>query len=186
MIIGVSDGQIMAQALSGLFAESYRNFEFHKAPFLDITNVPNDLCALADIVICSEVLEHVSRPVEPAFEGLHKMLRNQGRLVMSVPHKSGDVSHLEHFPVLTDVRLDRASGVLHGKLINTGEDVSFKNLVFHGGAGETLEHRVFSEKSLVSYLEKAGFTKIRKTRNHRLLGIHFEPWSRVWVARKTT
>lgn len=65
-----------------------------------------------------------------------------------------------------------------------GELLEFSNLIFHGGIGATLEYRVFSEDSLVEALTEAGFRNLQKIANHPILGIIWEPWSRVWIAQK--
>jgi len=65
-----------------------------------------------------------------------------------------------------------------------GNPQEFGNLVFHGGAGSTLEYRVFSEDSIEEELLACGFVKLEKQGNVRCLGIIWEPWSRVWVAQK--
>ncbi len=54
----------------------------------------------------------------------------------------------------------------------------FRNLVFHGGPGTTLEMRVFSENSIIQHLRNAAFTAIK---------VHREPdfahgiwWPQTW------
>ena len=41
-----------------------------------------------------------------------------------------------------------------------GKKETFKNLVFHGGPGNTLEMRQFSKKSLIDHFYRAGFSKV--------------------------
>jgi hypothetical protein len=65
-----------------------------------------------------------------------------------------------------------------------GKMREFSDLIFHGGAGSTLEFRVFSENSLRNYLERAGFTNIKVQANKKIIGASWEPWSRVWTAQK--
>ena len=90
--------------------------------------------------------------------------------------------HVEHFPAMQNSQLVTQYGVtvLNGEDIN-GIKLSFGNLIFHGGIGATLEYRVFSEDSLVNCLSSAGFSNLRKNRDSKLLGVFWEPWSRVWV-----
>jgi fructose-bisphosphate aldolase class II len=59
------------------------------------------------------------------------------------------------------------------------------DLVFHGGAGSTLEYRVFSEDSLRCNLIASGFVNIELQKNYRIFGIVWVPWSRVWIAQKS-
>jgi hypothetical protein len=183
-IVGVSDGASIESAFKVRFRNSYKNFEFHKEPFLDITKVDIVLESSTEIVTCSEVLEHVAPPIDKAFLGLYKLLKPGGWLILSVPHRGVNAVHEEHFPVMTNVELiDTPPKVLRG-IDLLGNNREFFELVFHGGAGATLEYRVFSESSLRSHLENSGFTSIEVQSDIRLFGCVWEPWSRVWVAQK--
>ena len=184
-IIGVSDGGKIYRALTRKFQSRYSNFEYHTEPRLDIADVPVSYHAIAEIVTCSEVLEHVEPPIEPAFKGLNLLLKKGGYLVLSVPHSKKSIAHIEHFPILRNSKIESKNGipVLSGESLS-GEYLEFDNLVFHGGAGSTLEYRVFSEDSLRDHLSKAGFVNIRPIKNYRFFGILWQPWSRVWVAQK--
>jgi hypothetical protein len=184
-ILGISDGHLTSTILSKIYRKGYTNYHYHLDPKLDITNVPASLFGKADIISCSEVLEHVAPPINKAFEGLYKLLRENGTLVLSVPHTDGFGVHVEHFPVMQNSQLVTEYGVtvLNGEDEN-GIKLSFRNLIFHGGIGATLEYRVFSEESLVNYLSSAGFSNLRKNRDSKLLGVFWEPWSRVWVGIK--
>lgn len=185
MVVGVSDGGVTEKFLKSRYGVRYTNYHFHQQPHLDIKNPPVTLEGSASLVVCSEVLEHVSSPVHMAFEGLFKILKPGGYLVMSVPHTDDSGVHLEHFPEMSSFELDMSEAVpvLRGTDLK-GEHFESRNLVFHGGIGETLEHRVFSETSLISHLRGAGFQDISYTGNSNIYGIVFEPWSRVWVAKK--
>lgn len=183
-LTGVSDGASIWKVLTSKFKANYKNFEYHIEPRLDITNVESAMECTADIVSCSEVLEHVQPPVEAAFTGLNVILKKGGFCVISVPYREKGHPHIEHFPVLTYSQIDLSG---EPKLIGktaTGEIIEFGNLVFHGGAGSTLEYRVFSEDSLRSKLLSSGFVNIEIQKNHRIFGIVWEPWSRVWIAQK--
>ena len=183
-LIGVSDGESIYKVLTSKFRTNYKNFEYHIEPRLDITNVKSTLECTADIVSCSEVLEHVQPPIDAAFMGLNLILKKGGHLVISVPHRGKGSPHIEHFPVLTESELDLSDEPkLRGKSL-MGEKLEFSDLVFHGGAGSTLEYRVFSEDSLWANLLASGFVNIKKQKNYRVFGIVWEPWSRVWVAQK--
>ena len=153
-------------------------------PFLDITKVDEILESSTEIVTCSEVLEHVEPPIDKAFLGLYKLLKPGGWLILSVPHRGAGAAHEEHFPVMTNSELiNEPFKVLRGIDLE-GNNREFTELVFHGGAGATLEYRVFSESSLRSNLEISGFTNIEAQSDKRLFGCIWEPWSRVWVAQK--
>lgn len=181
-VIGVSDSEVTSLALSRRLGSKYKNYQYHEEPFLDITKPGLSLFSSADIVICSEVLEHVPAPVGLAFDGLAKILKASGTLIISVPHSLKNSRHIEHFLELRNPELIDGSKY-RGQTVE-GKIITYENLVFHGGAGATLEHRVFSEESLIRELEKAGFQNLKKLGNKKLFGIDFEPWSRVWIATK--
>jgi SAM-dependent methyltransferase len=184
-ILGISDGHLTSTILNKIYGKNYANYHYHLDPKLDITNVPVSLFGKADIISCSEVLEHVAPPINKAFEGLYKLLKENGALVLSVPHSDGLGVHVEHFPTMRKSQLVTENGVavLIGEDAN-GVKLSFRNLIFHGGIGATLEYRVFSEVSLVNALNSAGFSNLRKNRDQKILGVFWEPWSRVWVGVK--
>jgi SAM-dependent methyltransferase len=182
-IIGVSDGHVMEKILKKLYRSNYANYHYHQDPRLDITQVPQDLYGSADIISCTEVLEHVAPPVSLAFSGLRKILKEHGKLILSVPHSDSFGKHIEHFPEMTNTELILGD---NPKLIGTlreGERTEFTELVFHGGVGFTLEYRVFSAASLREHLLRAGFNNLRLNRNRRALGISWENWSRIWISQ---
>jgi hypothetical protein len=184
-IIGVSDGYLMETILKKIYRSNYQNYQYHIEPILDITQVPWELHGSADIISCSEVLEHVAPPIDLAFSGLSNLLNSGGTLILSVPHSDASGDHVEHFPVMKTFEVDlvdtpRLKGILIG-----GEEVEFNNLVFHGGIGATLEYRIFSQASLDKYLKLSGFKSSQVIDNKKFLGILWEPWSRVWVCKKT-
>lgn len=184
-ILGVSDGYLTSTALTRIYKKRYTNYHYHIEPKLDITDVSQSLCASADIVSCSEVLEHVQPPIQKAFDGLYQILKPDGVVVLSVPHTDINGEHIEHFPVMTDSGLfERGSRyVLVGRGLD-GQMFEFLDLTFHGGIGTTLEYRIFSQKSLIKFLESSNFKKLLSCKNMRLFGINWEPWSRVWTAIK--
>lgn len=183
-IVGVSDGAPIESAFRDRFGSIYKNFEYHAEPFLDITKVDEDLKSTADVVTCSEVLEHVQPPINLAFEGLFKLLKPGGWLILSVPHRNADFPHEEHFPIMSNVQLIFKPNQVLKRIDLEGNEREFLELVFHGGAGATLEYRVFSEVSLLNYLLESGFKNIQTRTNNRLIGCVWEPWSRVWVAQR--
>lgn len=139
----------------------YINTFFHKAPRLDITD-PNPMwIGKCDFVMSSDVLEHVAPPVSRAFRNILLLLKPGGVLVLTVPYtKLGDT--VEHFPALHDYRLEMRND--KRVLVNVtaqGQIQEFDQLVFHGGEGETLEMRVFSEAAVLRELQQAGFVDIR-------------------------
>ena len=154
----MSDEELYSKLLEEKF--SYTNTFFHDEPYLDITNPPPNLSGRFDFVICAEVMEHVPPPIERAFKNLHALLRPGALLVFSVPYTDQDET-LEHFPEL--YRFEILGGAKERYLVNTtreGRTQTFRDLVFHGGRGATLEMRVFSRTGVLKVLEGSGFCDI--------------------------
>jgi SAM-dependent methyltransferase len=161
--VGMSDPLPLAALLGRRMA--YANTYYHCEPRLDVC-APADHAGRYDLVVCSEVLEHVPPPIEPAFTGLHDLLRPGGLLVFSVPYRS-DGETTEHFPGLHDYEILVRDG--EHVLRNTTHDARLeehRDLVFHGGPGETLELRLFALPDLLARLEDAGLVDVR---------VHAEP-----------
>lgn len=140
---------------------NYLNTFFHKEPRLDITISDSLWHGQFDVVISSEVLEHVVPPVSVAFANLWQLLKPGGLLILTAPYRKEGAT-VEHFPALHAFELTQAAG--HWCLFNTtreGCQERYENLVFHGGPGSTLEMRVFSESGLLHDLTEAGFIDIR-------------------------
>lgn len=155
---GVSDADLVANALSQKL--DYQNTFYHQAPLLDVTSpAPGDV-ASCDVLICSDVLEHVSPPVQRAFDGMRKIIRPNGFLLLTVPCNAS-ASTTEHFPNLHDYRIQEQDGkrTLVNRTID-GRVEHFDNLVFHGGPGETLELRHFALNDVERHLRDAGFTTV--------------------------
>lgn len=138
----------------------YTNTFLHKPPCLDITDPDPAWIGKCDFVISSDVLEHVPAPVSRAFENTARLLKPGGLLILTVPYaKTGD--GIEHFPALHNYRFETRNG--KRMLVNItaqGQKQEFDNLIFHGGEGETLEMRVFSESAVLQALQQAGFVEI--------------------------
>jgi SAM-dependent methyltransferase len=186
--IGMSDAPEMAQRLAEKF--EYTNTFYHQDPRLDIADPsPEHILEHTgryDFILSSEVLEHVSPPVERAFVNLNRMLKPDGLLLFTVPYRI-DGRTAEHFPELHEYALASPGG--RTVLVNRRRDGSlevFENLTFHGGAGSTLEMRVFTETSLKEILATAGFTSSRiASEDLPEFGVlHEETWSLPMAGRK--
>ncbi len=180
--IGLSDSITYALTLADKFA--YINTHFDSEPRLDIANVPPVDVARYDFMIASDVFEHVAPPVSRAFSNARRLLKSGGVLIFSVPFMMvGDT--VEHFPDLHDYRLvDSAVGWWLENRTTDGRTQSFTELVFHGGAGSTLEMRQFALAGLEREFAAAGFSRLRVAGEAFLAhGIFWpEPWSVPMIA----
>ncbi|TAN37729.1 MAG: methyltransferase domain-containing protein [Verrucomicrobia bacterium] len=157
---GMSDWGGYARPLTRCL--NYTNTFYHKEPQLDITNIPDDQCNTLDFLISSDVLEHVAPPVALAFINARRLLKPGGLFLLTVPWVMEGETR-EHFPDLYDFEVlhsGHPNAVLHNRTAD-GRQQEFHNLVFHGGAGATLEMRLFSRAGIVRNLEQAGFMDIQ-------------------------
>jgi SAM-dependent methyltransferase len=171
---GMSDHPALAAALGRRM--SYTNTFYHCEPRLDVS-APGDHAGRYDLVVCSEVFEHVPPPVEPAFAGLFELLRPGGLLVFSVPY-SAEGETRELFPDLHryEVVAEGGGHVLRNTT-RDGRVQEFSDLVFHGGPGETLELRAFALPDLLTRFAAAGFTDMRVHREpHFEHGVWWPGW----------
>ena len=160
--IGLSDHQLMSRHLARHL--DYHNTFFHQEPLVDVTKPSSTRLESVDFLLSSDVFEHVLPPVQAAFDGAFAMLRPGGWLILSVPHVPAGMSEwtTEHFPELHEWSIERDS---NGEriLVNVTSDgvrQVFDSLVFHGGSGETLEMRLFEERSILAHLAAAGFENV--------------------------
>ncbi|MDX1463056.1 MAG: glycosyltransferase [Marinirhabdus sp.] len=137
----------------------YTNTYYHQDPHFDIS-APLDpkFEGTLDFLISTEVFEHIAPPVSLAFENAHRLLKPTGILIFTAPYTLLSETQ-EHFPELHQYEIIQhsdAKPILKNITLDGREQV-FDNLVFHGGSGNTLEMRVFSENGLLSEFRKAGF-----------------------------
>jgi len=154
--LGISDSDVYSARLEKCF--SYTNTFYHREPRFDLSRPDEKEFGKYDFVICSDVLEHVPEPFERAFLSLSSLLKPTGILILTVPY-SLEPETVEHYPGLVESAFAEINGqtVLVGRLAN-GEYRVFDRLNFHGGAGSTLERRVFSDRSVRRGLAAAGFS----------------------------
>ena len=155
--VGLSDWIGYADPLSQKL--DYENTYYHQEPMLDIMIAP-EVEGTYDFLFSSDVFEHVPPPAFTAFQNSHSYLKKNGSLVFSVPYNNFGET-LEHFPDLNEYFIDYLGDKpILKNLTKNGLRQEFNNLVFHGGAGETLEMRVFSLPSLTNLLLESGFQSI--------------------------
>jgi SAM-dependent methyltransferase len=161
--LGMSD----AGGYTALLEErlDYVNTWYDREPRLDITAVPEALAERHDLVISSDVLEHVLAPVQRAFDGLARLLRPGGVLVLTVPSVPG-ASTVEHYPDAVDYAVSTEDGSTVVDLTRLDGSVHrAADPVFHGGSGATLEMRVFGLDAVLDHLRAAGFSGYRVLRD---------------------
>ena len=184
--VGLSDWETYAGPLAGRLG--YTNTYYHKEPRLDIVRGDPAREGSLDFLVSTDVFEHVPPPISTAFESARRLLRPGGLLVFSVPYVEGSETR-EHFPELHRHELVKEGGksVLRN-VTRDGREQVFRDLVFHGGEGETLEMRVFSEGSLLRELEAAGFHEVRiRGEPDFEHGVYWPmPWSLPLTARRAT
>ncbi len=157
--IGMSDWITYALRLEETF--KYQNTFYHQEPKLDISNINSKLEETLDFIVSTDVFEHVLPPVDIAFLNVFKMLKSKGKFIFSVPYTFNEETD-EHFPDLNEFSIIRENKTAVLKNITKdGKEQTYKDLVFHGGDGSTLEMRVFSKNSLLKKLKSAGFNDIK-------------------------
>lgn len=183
--IGMSDWDTYAKALANRV--SYVNTYYHKEPKLDITDIKDRDESTLDFILTTDVFEHVLAPCSRAFENSYKLLKPGGHLVMSVPYSLENEDNQEHFSDLHDFKIVEKNN--RRVLINetsTGNIQEYDNLIFHGGEGDTLEMRLFSEAGLIKNLKDAGFDEIQFMKDPCFeYGVYWpHTWSLPVIARK--
>ena len=122
-----------------------------------------------------------------AFCGARDLLKAGGLLVLTIPYDLDRDRDREHFP---DLHRWAVSPDADGRqtLVNQtidGRIQTYRDLVFHGGNGLTLEMRRFSLGWILDELNQAGFHSIQvEDASHAEFGIHWiNPWSLPITAR---
>jgi SAM-dependent methyltransferase len=157
--MGLSDWLGYAEALAQKL--DYTNTFFDQEPRFDITEVDPAMAGTLDFLVSSDVFEHIAPPVSRAFDNAYKLLKPGGVLVLTVPYSLRAATD-EHFPDLHDYEEAEEGGEkILKNVTRDGREQVFRDLVYHGGAGATLEMRVFCKDGLLRELDLAGFTQVR-------------------------
>jgi SAM-dependent methyltransferase len=181
--IGLSDEPLYANTLANKLG--YLNTFYHRDPQFDITDSACGESSSLDFIIATEVFEHIPPPIQPAFNNLARLLKPDGFVVFSTPWRP-DGYTTEHFPDLYRWTLTKIGEeyVLVNKT-RSGKYELFDELVFHGGAGQTLEMRLFSRPSLEQHFLAAGLQAEFPSEPCLKYGIIFnKPWSLPCILRK--
>jgi SAM-dependent methyltransferase len=157
--LGMSDKPCYASLLQEKF--DYQNTFYDREPRVDFSRPPTSLYGTLDFVLSADVLEHVAPPVETTLTEVFRLLKPHGFLVATVPCSAGEMLR-EHYPDLYEYRILPLGGA--PVLVNRRRDGQLEvtaDLVFHGGAGATLEMRQFTAAALHQKLLATGFTDTR-------------------------
>lgn len=155
-VVGLSDHPAI-EKFSETLKCNYTNTFFNEIPELDISNPGDDWLGVADVLISSDVMEHVMPPLSRAFRGHFDVLKPGGKMILTTPYFSG-CSFVEKYPHMVGYKVDENSNVIaYGK---DYDSLKILDPVFHGGPGNTLEMRLFAPETIQEGLEIAGFTDI--------------------------
>lgn len=175
-LIGLSDSDQVSQYLSKKWPHSYSNTFYDTEPLLDITSPGIQWQETADILISSDVLEHVFHPIANALNGKKSVLKPGGKLILTVPY-TFDEPNREHYPWMVSYEVFQAKNKSWQVRARNalGDSVIVENPIFHGGPGNTLEMRLLSRAHLLEEVKKAGFKRVRLIEsNNRRLGIRMQ------------
>ncbi len=183
-LVGLSDGPKYAPLLAEKF--DYTNTFYHKEPYLDISSPDETHHNRYDLLISTEVFEHViGEPLSP-FYGALALLKPGGSLVLTVPFVNQG-EHKQHYPGLVSYssrQTDEGKWVAD-LVFADGTKYTDENAKFHGGPGKTLEICLFTRTSLLKALEDSGFTDIEfHDKNIPERGINWGAPSRLVTAKK--
>ena len=172
--LGMSDWPGYADVLAGKMA--YVNTHFDQTPQLDILQPEPQWLGVHDFVLSTDVLEHVLPPVQKAFDHLLALLKPGGWLVFSVPYTT-EACTREHYPEIVGFEVVPAYG--QQRVVWQRADGALQLDAapeFHGGAGATLELRVFGCDAVLTHLTQAGFVQVQVMDTPRLgCGYYWPP-----------
>lgn len=157
--LGMSDWPGYADVLARKMA--YVNTHFDQAPQLDILQPGPQWLGVHDFVLSTDVLEHVLAPVQKAFDHLLALLKPGGWLVFSVPYTTEPYTR-EHYPGMVGFEVVQTYG--QQRVVWQRADGALQldaEPEFHGGAGATLELRVFGREAVLTHLTQAGFVQVQ-------------------------
>ena len=167
-IIGIADSTVVAAALASRF--TYTNTSLGRFPILDLLDPPPQSRGQAQIVTCSDVLEHVQGPVEQAAAALLSLLAPGGFAVMSVPfpaHRQG-----ERYPGLQSWRAWPEPGATGIEWVDTaGQKTRDVDPEFHPSPEPCLVLRGFTPHTFDQLLIEAGFSPVVEVDEVRRFGI---------------
>jgi len=155
VVIGISDDERLASIFRSKF--EYINTFYHTEPLLDICSLDSCLRYRADLVTCSDVLEHTFAPPIVPLNNIFAMLREGGALIVSVPSFLCE-STIEWYGGVQDIEITEEQGRHLVRWRNRrGTEYIDPDPVFHGGPGQTLELRIISHPEFLAIARAVGF-----------------------------
>lgn len=155
-MIGVSDDNRLARVFSEKFC--YVNTRYDAEPRLDLCSAESCRAYQADLIICSDVLEHTVEP--PALPLLHlfNMLKPGGTLILSAPTFlfPSTVEWYGGAERVEVIEQDDGRHVVRWRN-RRGTEYLDDRPVFHGGPGFVLEMRIISHSELLGTARAVGF-----------------------------
>lgn len=160
-IIGLSDSEQVENYFKLIFTERYQNTYLDTDPILNVIDSSTYQENSADVIISSDIFEHVFFPLSDALMGCRKILKPGGFLITTMPWTPFEAS-VEHFPWMINYVVQEMKD---GKYVVIGTDKSgnprvVDDPIFHGGPGNTLEMRRINLHVFQDELIKAGFKLI--------------------------
>ena len=165
---------------------SYINTYYHKEPKFDLLNPDVKYESKFDILINSEVLEHIVGDTIKALQGALFSIKPGGWMIFSVPFISNGPD-IEHYPGLVSYEeIPSKNTKRSAKLyFDDGRVEIDTKAVFHGGSGSTLEIRLYNRTRVIFELLKAGFESISiHDENRPSIGVQWGISSRMITARR--
>jgi SAM-dependent methyltransferase len=175
--LGISDDVELSSRLSTKFF--YSNTFFDAFPNLDIREIPKIAHTAFEFVSCSDVLEHIDVDINKAIRGISRLLKPDGFAVLSVPitHTS---ERLEFYPKLKSFNV---IGETVKWIDRKGNKFIDESPEFHGGRGQNLAFRQFTDESFKELILDNGFGSITHGWVEPELGVPNDELTGVYVAR---
>ena len=175
--VGMSDDLSITKFLPNF--TMHTNTLLDSYPELNLLELKPDQVEISDILICSDVLEHVVNNIELSFINLYRILKPNGLLILSVPlikvhekYSSRNIQNSdflktgvrEYYPNINEWRHDEITD----SIIWTDSSNSVHKMnspEWHGGIGLTLTFRLFSKDYIVHNLKTVGFGHVSEFRH---------------------
>jgi hypothetical protein len=170
--VGMSDDVSITRFLPQF--TMHTNTSLDSYPKLNLLELKPDQVEICNILICSDVLEHVVNNIELCFINLYRILKPNGLLILSVPlvrvqekYSSRNIQNSdflktgmqEYYPNITEWKHDEITDSILWTDSNNSVH-RMKSPEWHGGVGLTLTFRLFSKNYIVRNLNTVGFRHI--------------------------